>query len=943
MTDLRRALFCVLMVFVLALPADAQDKAMRGVALVIGQSKYEHLPALTNPDSDAQAIEKMLEDLGFEVTGVTDRSAKKLKRDLERFVEDAEGADAAIIYYSGHGIEAGGENFLVPVDADLNALEEVEDSLVPLSGVLDELRAGIPLTIFLIDACRSNPFPPGSVAKKKGAPVAMSGSGLGQPRGFATVEESAKDTIGTVIGFAAEPGLPALDGEPGGNSPYAAALLRHLSAMTGNEFGLVMRMVTEEVYLKTNTQQRPWVNESLRKQLYFGVAEKLPEGAQGVITGERRKLLLTISGLPDPERKQVETIARSDKVPLDTLYGVLAALGETEIPKDPESLANALKAQAGRLKTILDERKALSLDDPELKRLVAAADQAVAEGAIKSARGFLDEAKAQVEKSRDAVESVEAQAKAKRLANAEVLMKSAEAAEIDFDFEGAAKDYASAYDWVKDADKPTAAKYKQREADSLQSVFEFRGEQAAVEQAISAYELAISLLDRKANAAQWAKTVNNLANSYSIMADRVLDTAPAEKAIALYRESLSVEERPQQERATTWSNLGIALHTLALRRNDTALYAEAEQAFDAALKLRDAEKERVAWALDLLNAANLDLGLADRNGDKPRYLRAKERITQALAVIDPSTEKLRWAQGMNNLAIVTRVLGAQSGNVDQVKEALATYEKVLPVFDRKTFPLDWGNTSGNIAIAHTNIGAMTADVKEFETAASHYEEALAEVTRARSPVFWARLQNSYGMTRQVLGMMKSDPNLLEAAADNFRNALDVRARNINAEQWAESQQLLASTLSALASQKTDPALADEAIAAYRLAREVFTREAFPQDWMSVSSGLAMALQGKGILKQDDKILYEAEGVYKEVMAATDKQKAPLDWASAMKDIATIQFMLGTTHMKKEEVEESIRSFDAALEVYSKEGTFIDRMMINSMRSNAVKALELFKE
>ena len=80
--------------------------------------------------------------------------------------EDAEGADAAIIYYSGHGIEAGGENWFVPVDADLGALEDVEKNLVPLSGILDELRAKVPLTIFLIDACRSNPFPAGTVARK---------------------------------------------------------------------------------------------------------------------------------------------------------------------------------------------------------------------------------------------------------------------------------------------------------------------------------------------------------------------------------------------------------------------------------------------------------------------------------------------------------------------------------------------------------------------------------------------------------------------------------------------------------------------------------------------------------------------------------------------------------------------------------------------------------
>lgn len=915
---------------------------MRGVALVIGQSKYEHLPALPNPENDARSIESLLEDLGFEVNGATNRDSKKLRRDLERFVEDAEEADAAVIYYSGHGIEAGGENWLVPVDADIGALDDVQKNLVPISAILDELREKVPLTIFLIDACRSNPFPPGVVAKEEGKPVEMGGAGLGTPRGFSTIEAGATDQIGTVIGFAAEPGLPALDGEPGSNSPYAAAILRHLSALAGTEFGLVMRMVTEEVYLKTDTRQRPWVNESLRKQLYFGSPGEPLEGDEGVITGERRKLLLTIASLPDPERKTVETIASTDQVPLDTLYGVLASLGETDMPKDVASLEKALRSQAGRIRTMLDERKALAVDDPELKRLVGAADRAISEGAIKAARGFLQQAKANVEDTRESIEAVEKQIRAKRIANAEILVKSAEAAEIDFDFDAAVKDYASAFDWIKSVDPSLAAKYKTYEADALQAIGNYRGDQQAMSRAIAAYEMALSLAGRDANAVQWSKTSNNLANVYLRIGERNLETLPLEKAIGLYRDVLSVSGGTAAARATTLSNLGIALHTLAQRRNDTAIYAEAEGAFADALALRDKSTDATGWALDTLNAANLDLALADRNGDMARFQTAEDRITQALEFIDATTNRIEWAQAKNNLAIAKRALGSNARDTAKVREALKTYEEVLPVFDRKTFPLDWGNTNGNIAIAHTNLGALEVNLGEFEQAVTFYRLAFEEVTRERAPVFWAKLQNAYGMTLQVIGMMKSDQALLDDAATAFRNALQVRARDLNAEQWAESQQLLASTLSAIASNKSDPELADEAIAAYRAAREVFTREAFPSDWMSVSAGLASALQGKGIMKQDEGLLLEAEVIYREVLAATDRDKAPLEWASAMKDIATIQFMLGTTHMNKAEVEQSIASFDKALEVYNEHGGFMDRMMINAMRSNAVQALDLFK-
>ena len=118
-------------------PSIAEDaRPLKGVALVIGESDYENVAKLANPENDARAIEEMLDKLGFETNVANDRDARKLRRDLEGFVEDAEGTDVAIIYYSGHGIEAGGENYLVPVDADVSSLADAGEELVPLSHIL---------------------------------------------------------------------------------------------------------------------------------------------------------------------------------------------------------------------------------------------------------------------------------------------------------------------------------------------------------------------------------------------------------------------------------------------------------------------------------------------------------------------------------------------------------------------------------------------------------------------------------------------------------------------------------------------------------------------------------------------------------------------------------------------------------------------------------------
>ncbi|WP_292015938.1 caspase family protein, partial [Mesorhizobium sp.] len=156
-----------------------------------------------NPANDARDMAKMLTDLGFDARSVTDRDAAKLKRDLERFVEDAEGADVAFIYYSGHGIEAGGVNYLVPVDADMSSLKDADNALVPISAVMDDLKKTVPVTIMLLDACRTNPFPPGAELRR--APTAsaspIGAGGLEPLRGAKALGSApATENLGTVVG-----------------------------------------------------------------------------------------------------------------------------------------------------------------------------------------------------------------------------------------------------------------------------------------------------------------------------------------------------------------------------------------------------------------------------------------------------------------------------------------------------------------------------------------------------------------------------------------------------------------------------------------------------------------------------------------------------------------------------------------------------------------------
>ena len=200
-------------VFLAVAPVLAQDKPLRGVALVIGQSDYANLPTLKNPANDAAAMEELLKRLGFEVTSAHNGDQTALAATIEQFESTAANADVALVYYSGHGIEAGGQNYLVPVDADLSTPVTAGQTLMPVEPILDELAKTVPVTILLLDACRSDAFPPGTTIQLPGtdAPVEAQQAGLGELRGPAVIAKPGvpEDSLGMVIGFAASPGQPA--------------------------------------------------------------------------------------------------------------------------------------------------------------------------------------------------------------------------------------------------------------------------------------------------------------------------------------------------------------------------------------------------------------------------------------------------------------------------------------------------------------------------------------------------------------------------------------------------------------------------------------------------------------------------------------------------------------------------------------------------------------
>jgi tetratricopeptide (TPR) repeat protein len=229
----------------------------RRVALVVGNSAYAHAPALRNPTSDAKLLAQSLRESGFnEVREVYDADLSTLGKALKDFGDLAVGSDWAVIYFAGHGIEVGGTNYLIPVDAKLEQQSHVEDEAVPLSRVMSKVTSASKLQLVILDACRNNPFVPRM-------------RGTGRTRSVGTGLTAIEPETGVLVAYAARDGTTALDGDSASpNSPYAHALSRYIGEQ-GLEISLLFRKVRDDVLSSTGKQQEPYTYGSLPAQPFY--------------------------------------------------------------------------------------------------------------------------------------------------------------------------------------------------------------------------------------------------------------------------------------------------------------------------------------------------------------------------------------------------------------------------------------------------------------------------------------------------------------------------------------------------------------------------------------------------------------------------------------------------------------------------------------------------
>lgn len=211
------------------------------VALLIGNCNYGGNAQLRNCINDANALGEKLNSLGFETIIVEDGNKEDIDIAINQFSMKARNAEAGLIFYSGHGMQYNGENYMIPIGATLNSPADIEYRCNRASYALSKMEdVGCKLKILVLDACRTNPFTKGWY---KGG--VQEGLGvMGAPSG-------------TIVAFATSPNSIAYDGYAHGNSPYTIALLKLLEEST-LDIVTYFNKVSSYVYKITNKQQNPW-------------------------------------------------------------------------------------------------------------------------------------------------------------------------------------------------------------------------------------------------------------------------------------------------------------------------------------------------------------------------------------------------------------------------------------------------------------------------------------------------------------------------------------------------------------------------------------------------------------------------------------------------------------------------------------------------------------
>jgi len=236
-------------------------RADKRVALVIGNSAYQHAPTLANPKNDAIDMAATLKQLKFTVIDGLDLDRPAMERKLREFARALAASDAGLLFYAGHGLQVDGQNYLVPVDAKLDDAAALDFELVRLDLVQRTMERETRTNLLFLDACRDNPL-----ARNLARALGTRSASIG--RGLANVEAGG----GTLISFSTQPGNVAFDGN-GRNSPFAGAVLKYMAEPNVDVAAMLIKV--------RQNRQVPWEHSALTEAFYFNQSTQAGPASPG--------------------------------------------------------------------------------------------------------------------------------------------------------------------------------------------------------------------------------------------------------------------------------------------------------------------------------------------------------------------------------------------------------------------------------------------------------------------------------------------------------------------------------------------------------------------------------------------------------------------------------------------------------------------------------------
>lgn len=701
-----------LFTLLLMLATTATAVAERRVALVIADDDYRLVRKLSNPVNDGEAMEAALKKLGFEVVLETNRDLRRMRRALDDFREDAKGADVALVYFSGHGVEISGDNRLLPVDADASSLDQLEKTSLPLEEVRDAVAATAKVGLIVLDACRSDPF------------SGTSGDGRGATSLIKDLVDKVKPGLGRIgkaenilFAFSAAPGETAADGS-GANSPFTAALTKYLGT-EGLEIRSVLTLVQQEVYDLSRGKQLPYVENGLPKLFFASAAkEQLPE---------RERLLLAMADVTPEMRGAVERVASDADMPLAPLYGALISTDNSHF--SGESLDARLREAADAFVKVRDDMKTLAADDPTVTALRRQAEEQLSLGAFDGARVILAKAADIDNVSRNTLKS---KFVSRTLSEAATRFLSGGAARASLDYATAIKDYETVLSLYGEAGQTSLSlEQADRQSRTLEELGILYTTVGNVEAAGRAFTALLANLEQRASQETDPSVKRDLAIGHIKLANIKMAQGDLSASLQNYEaardmlQDLTAKIRDKKDWLGDLAMANDKIGNVLATQGDVGAAAQAyQQSLAIKQQLAEAEPNSVYLLRDLTITYDEIGDLARTAGQLDGAQTAFEeslRIRLALAENKPDDPRHQHAVSVSYTRIgdVLRERGDAAGALDAYNKSQGIAEALVRRDSNNT------DLKRDLSVGYAKIGKAYSDQKDWPLALDSFQQALA--------------------------------------------------------------------------------------------------------------------------------------------------------------------------------------------------------------------------